>query len=364
MKKIYLLAGAALLSVASFAQTSEAGKAHVAGTKPYMHATAHERDAIDTTGIGASGILDYLPEFLPNGGPASIYGYTGGGYIYGNNVSANNLRVCAQGYDNLNVTPVHITGIIAWFGGMESDMGSSATSKVTFSAYNMAPNKAYNTNGSGAFNSTTLNWEGPSGTAVESADLMFVDIDTLPGEWNYVAFPAAATFADDFAIAMDVTPLAAGDTVGLVSDNQNDAANMDFTYHKIGTKWYVTDQLFSDPAAPSLGSGGLDNDMALWAVVDDATGVDQFFNNMELTVYPNPAVETATIKYTLAKDASNVSITVFDKVGHKMLNNTYLKQTAGTYTVDVDASHLAAGTYFYQLRADGHNFTKQFVVTK
>lgn len=362
MKKIYLLAGAALLSASAFAQSSDAGKAHVAGTKAFVHATSHERDAIDTTGIGASGILDYLPEFLPNGGPASIYGYLGGGYIYGNNVSANNLKVCAQGYDNLNVTPVHITGVIAWFGAQESDLGSSATSKVTFSAYNMAPNKAYNTNGSGTFNSSTANFEGPSGAAVESADLMFTDIDTT--DFNYIPFPAAATFIDDFAIAMDVTPLAAGDTVGLVSDNQNDAFNQDFAYHKIGTKWYVTDQLFSPATAPDLGSGGLDNDIALWAVVDDATGVDQFFNNMELTMYPNPAADKATIKYTLAKNAANVSLTVYDMHGHKVLNNTYAQQDAGTYTVDVDAANLAGGTYFYQLRSNGHIFTKQFVVSK
>ncbi|MCW3070829.1 MAG: peptidase [Bacteroidetes bacterium] len=361
MKKIYFMAGAALLSVNAFAQTSEAGKATVTGSKPFVHATSPDRiTSPDTTGI--VNVTEFLPEFLPGGGAASIYGYTGGGYIYGNNVSGNNLRIVAQGYDNLNVIPVHVEGVILWFGAQESDAGSSATSKVVISAYNMAPNKAKNTNGSGTFNSSTNNWEGPSGTAQSTANLLFSDIDTLG--WNYVAFPTPATFVDDFALVMDVTALAAGDTVGLVSDNQNDAGNIDLTYHKIGTSWYVTDQLFSNAASPDFGSGGLDNNIAMWAVIEDATGVNEFFNGMKLTTYPNPVVSKTTIEYTLEKSSSNVTLTVYDQHGKKVVNNSYEKQDAGTYKVEVDASNLAAGTYIYQLRANGRNFTKKLVVTK
>lgn len=361
MKKIYLIAGAALLSVGAFAQSSEAGKAIVTGTKALVHVTSPDRiTSPDTTGI--VNVTEFLPEFLPGGGSASIYGYTGGGFIYGNNVSGNNLRIVAQGYDNLNVIPVQVQGVILWFGGQESDLGSSPTSKVVISAYNVIPNRSRNTNGSGVFNSSVNNWPGPATTAGATADLMFIDIDTLG--WNYVAFPTPATFMDDFAVVMDVTPLAAGDTVGLVSDNQNDAANMDYTWHKIGANWYVTDQLFSNPAAPDLGSGGLDNNIAMWAVIEDATGVNEFFNGMKLTTYPNPVVSKATIEYTLEKASDNVSLFVFDQSGKKVVNNSYSKQDAGTYKVELETSNLAAGNYIYQLRANGRMFTKKFVVTK
>ncbi|MCW3084559.1 MAG: Pectinesterase [Bacteroidetes bacterium] len=361
MKKIYLIAGATLLSVATFAQTgSKAGKAHVNGTKPFVHASSVERAGNDTTGI--VNVIDFLPEFLPGGGAASIYGYTGGGYIYGNNVDG--LNVCAQGYANLNATPVHIVGALIWFAAMESDAGSSATSKLKINTYNLAANKAYNTDNSGTFNSTVLNAEGPSGVAVSTADLLFSNIDTMPGEWNYVPLSVVATFTGDFAIGVDATSLAAGDTVGIVSDNQNDAANIDLAFHKYGTKWYVTDALFSDPASPTFGTGGLDNDIAIWAVISDATGVTEFYNGMKLTTYPNPTVDKATVEYTLEKGSNNVTLVVYDQVGRKIANNTYGHQDAGTYKVDIDASNLASGNYFYQLTANGHMFTKKFVVSK
>src|SRR4051812_4339373 len=106
MKKIYLFTGAALLSVAAFGQTTEAGKAVVKATKTFSYVESPERLlSPDTTGL--VNYIDFLPEFAP-GGQAVIYGYTGGGFIYGNNVSANQLKVVAQGYDNLNNIPVNV----------------------------------------------------------------------------------------------------------------------------------------------------------------------------------------------------------------------------------------------------------------
>jgi len=361
MKKIYLLASAALLSVAAFGQTAEVGKAVVKSTKTFSYVASPERlSSPDTTGL--VNYLDFQPEFAGPSGQAVIYGYTGGGFIYGNNVSGNNLRVCAQGYDNLNNIPVNVIGALMWFGGKESDLVSAPTSRVVVSTYAMAANKARNTNGSGTFNSSTNNWEGPSGTAQQSVDLLFADVDTV--DFNYVQFPTVATYIDDFALVMDVTNLSPGDTVGLVSDSEDDAGNLDFTYHKIGTAWYVTDQLFSNAASPDFGSGGLNNDIGFWAVVEDATGVNEFFNGMKLTTYPNPAVEQVTVEYTLEQNSDNVSLLVFDQSGRKIVENKYSQQNAGTYKASVNTADFAAGNYFYQLRANGHLFTKKFVVTK
>lgn len=353
---------AAIVSVSAFAQSSEAGHAVVNGTKPFNYVTSPERLlSPDTTGI--VNFIDFLPEFAANSGQAVIYGYSGGGFIYGNNVSANNLRIVGQGYQNLNTTPVNVIGALLWFGGKEMDGASSATSKVTVQTYAVVANRSRNTNGSGTFNSSTNNWPGPAtGAASQSADLLFSDVDTI--NWNYVSFPTVHTYTGDFALVMDVTPLAAGDTVGLVSDSQNDANNLDYTWHKIGSNWYVTDQLFSPAAAPDFGSGGLDNNIGFWAVLEDATGVNEFFNGMKLTTYPNPAVETATVEYTLENNSNGVSLLVFNQAGQKVMENNYNQQSAGNYKVTIDAKELAAGNYFYQLRANGQVFTKKFVVTK
>jgi len=53
-----------------------------------------------------------------------------------------------------------------------------------------------------------------------------------------------------------------------------------------------------------------------------------------------------------------------DIKGNKVIEREYTEQSAGTYKVEVETSNLAAGTYFYQLRANGQNFTKKLVVTK
>lgn len=360
MKNNYLLMGAVLLSSAAVAQ-SDAGKANVSKTLPLSNHSTNARTIICPDTAGWANFTDFLPEFAANSGQAVFYSYTGGGYIFGNNVSTNGLRIVGQGYDNLNSTPVAVTGVLAWFGGKQSDAGSSTTSHVTFTGWDMAPNKAYNTTGSGTFNSTVANWDGPTGSAKCTGDLLFSDIDTM-NNFNFVPFTAVGHFAGDFAMVMDVTPLAAGDTVGLVSDSQNDANNLDFTYHKIGTKWYVTDQLFS-PAA-SGGSGSLDNDIAMWPVLCDATGVEEFFNGMKLSAYPNPAADKAVISYTLEKNSSNVSLVVFDQTGRKVLENKYDEQAAGTYTVNVETINLSSGMYFYQLNANGKMFTKKINVAK
>lgn len=363
MKKIYLLSSTLLFSLAAVAQTPEIGKANPIAAKPFAHVIPTDRTFVCGDTAGWQNFTDFTPEFAAISGGAVIYGYTGGGYIYGNNVSTNVLRICGQGYQNLNLDPLSISGVVLWFGGKESDLGSSGTSKVVITAFDVIANRSRNTNGSGTFNSTVNNWPGPATTAKCSADLLFSDVDTLA--FNYVPFLTPANFTGDFAVVMDVTSLAAGDTVGLVSDSQNDAQNLDYTWHKIGTNWYVTDQLFSNPGSPDFGSGGLDNDIAMWPVVcDPVSGVSEFYNGMKLTTFPNPAVNSTVIEYTLEENSKNVSIVVFDLTGRKLINNVYEEQNAGTYKVTLATENLAAGSYLYQLNANGHRFTKQFVVSK
>lgn len=355
MKKIYLITGAALLSVSSFAQ---AGKAFLIEKKSFNHATSNNRmTAIDTTGI--VNITDFLPEYNPNGTQSSFYGYVGGGKLYGNN--ADNLNACAQGYQNLNAIPVKIIGVMTWVGGKSSTTGASggANSKIIVKAWNMAANKAYNTNGATP-PVPALNSEGPSTTLaspIASVDVVYADIDTA--DFLYAAFATPVLVTGNFAVGVDFNTLAAGDTAGLVCDAVNSAGNVDLAFHNTANKWYVTDLLFS-----TSGSGEFDNDIAIWAVLADATGVNEYFNGMKLTTYPNPTTERATIEYTLEKNSNKVSLVVFDQAGRKVIEKAYDSQSAGTYKIDLETANLNAGTYMYQLNANGRNFTKQFVVTK
>jgi hypothetical protein len=347
MKKIYLLSGAVMLSLAGMAQGQ--GKAVLKAQKPFNFTAGTERlTNPDTTGLVNT--TDFSPIFLPAGGSASYYGYLGGGQLFGNNVD--DLNACAQGYINLNGIPVAIEGVLMWFGSKEQDLSSSPTSKVVVKAWKLAPNKATNDNGSGG---GAMNSPGPAtslNAPIASADLLFSDIDTV--NFNYVAFPSAPQTAGDFAVGVDFFSLAAGDTTGLVCDADGDAANADLAFHNYMNTWYVTDYAF----------GGLDVNIALWAVVHDATGVNEFFQGMKMTTYPNPASSNSTIEYTLEKDSKNVALYVYDMTGRKVIENKYEEQTAGTYKVKLQTENLASGTYFYQLQANGHNFTKKLVITK
>ncbi len=291
MKKIYTLIVFAIISASLSAQsTDQSNRPFIKKTIPFNYFRSAERmSGPDTTGI--VNVIDFLPEFLPGGGSATIYGYTGGGYLYGNN--AGSINVCAQGYVNLNNTPIRILGVLMWFGAKQSDAGSAPTSKVVVKAWGVSPNKSYNTDNSGTFNLTATNWPGPStanNAPDASADLLFTNIDTL-NNFNYVSFAVPPTYVGDFAVGVDFSTLAVGDTAGLVSDNQNDASNLDYAYNLYQNKWIVSDQLFSSPTGPDFGSGQLDNDIAIWAVIDVAqcyshytTTYDSLLNTFNLSV--------------------------------------------------------------------------------
>ena len=72
-----------------------------------------KRMNVDTTGITMSG--NFAPDFAPSNGNVYIYGYMGGGYIYGSNVDS--LNVCAQGYMNTNNSTVRISEILFLIAG-------------------------------------------------------------------------------------------------------------------------------------------------------------------------------------------------------------------------------------------------------
>lgn len=293
MKKIYTLIVFAGVSASLSAQlTDKSDRPFIEKTIPYTNLPSAQRMlSPDTTGI--VNYNDFLPQFAPTG-TTVIYTYTGGGYLFGNNKDT--INVCAQGYMNLNNTPTRILGVLLWFRAKQSDAGSAANSKVVVKAWGVSANHAYNTDGSGTFNSTVKNFPGPSTSnnlPDASADLLFANIDTTYSHFNYVSFADAPVYAGDFAVGVDFSTLAAGDTTGLLSDWHGDAGNLDYSYHFYKNKWVVTDQLFSPAGIPDFGSGGLDNDIAIWAVVDEAkcyshykTTYDSVLNTFSLNVDP------------------------------------------------------------------------------
>ena len=84
----------------------------------------------------------------------------------------------------------------------------------------------------------------------------------------------------------------------------------------------------------------------------------KLFNN-----YPNPFNPTTIIKYQVPKDGL-VTLKIYDELGRevKTLVNQYLSK--GSYSINFNASSLASGVYFYQLRAGSFVAAKKLLLLK
>ena len=84
--------------------------------------------------------------------------------------------------------------------------------------------------------------------------------------------------------------------------------------------------------------------------------------NYELSQnYPNPFNPTTKIDFALPFD-SKVHMVVYDMTGREIKTLVNDARTAGYYTVDLNASTLSSGTYFFRIIANANG--KDFISTK
>lgn len=79
--------------------------------------------------------------------------------------------------------------------------------------------------------------------------------------------------------------------------------------------------------------------------------------------YPNPFNPSTTINYTIPQ-ASNVTIKVYDLLGHEVMNLVDGFKTAGNHSTFVDASNLASGVYVYKMNAGDFSDVKRMTLVK
>ncbi len=90
-----------------------------------------------------------------------------------------------------------------------------------------------------------------------------------------------------------------------------------------------------------------------------STGIEEVLSGEELSVYPNPASDKVTVKYTIAQ---NSQLRVYNIVGEKVLEYDLPE---GSTSLDINVGSLPSGTYFYSLLSDTKAVeTKRLVIRR
>jgi photosystem II stability/assembly factor-like uncharacterized protein len=79
--------------------------------------------------------------------------------------------------------------------------------------------------------------------------------------------------------------------------------------------------------------------------------------------YPNPFNPSTTVRFSLP-NSGDVSLKVYDLVGHEVMTVVNGYKAAGNYVETIDASGLASGIYFYTIRAGNYVETKKMSLVK
>jgi hypothetical protein len=317
----------------------------------------HSAAAIDAT--DTLGLEEYGDEIWQYGSPT---GYVFGtndleGQVQGTTVHQLNYEYAAGYIVNGSY---NIIGAMVWFGGKENVSGTPADLKVKM--YNLAENKALATG-----QSTAPDAIGPN-QSLASVNLAFDDVDTASFNTPTYAFFANPVWTNqDFALSVDIKDLygSPADTVWIYA-SEDGASDGTYTWTKIG--FDISAQTFWALSTGML-QGGLDVNLAIFAIAaESGVGIEEqgFFNGVKMTTYPNPALssDNVTIQYGLETSAERVDIHIFDMNGKQVFTSALGAKASGTYSLNVPAGTLSAGSYIYSIDADGKRLAKRMEVLK
>ena len=81
------------------------------------------------------------------------------------------------------------------------------------------------------------------------------------------------------------------------------------------------------------------------------------------SAYPNPFNPRTTVEFALPR-ADHVTITLFDIMGRRVQSLVSGRMEAGYHSVNLDATRLASGTYFYRMEAGDYVESRQIQLVK
>ena len=102
------------------------------------------------------------------------------------------------------------------------------------------------------------------------------------------------------------------------------------------------------------------NGITYHIAVQDSSG---FNNNLLKQNYPNPFNPTTTISFNLPR-RSYVELNIYNVLGVKLVTLIKGVKSAGSYSVQFNASDYPSGLYIYELQTDNYKQTKKMIYMK
>ncbi len=212
------------------------------------------------------------------------------------------------------------------------------------------------------------------------------DTTSVSGGWNYISVglptPLNVNAGNVVAVAYQFIP---GYTYSLSDTLNNQNYFTMVSYEEQGDNTYPTyapgdfnsSQIVEDDSKFNSASGWYGFYIPEWAytqaygfenhLVDFMLSVNVGVNASEENIIsvsqnrPNPFNGTTAIDYNLTK-ASNVNVSVYNVAGAQIMNIAEGLKTAGSHKVQINASNLPAGIYYYTFTADNYSVTKKMIV--
>ncbi|MCZ6705817.1 MAG: T9SS type A sorting domain-containing protein [Bacteroidetes bacterium] len=81
-------------------------------------------------------------------------------------------------------------------------------------------------------------------------------------------------------------------------------------------------------------------------------------SEVDLYVFPNPALDYVSIRYALS-DPPSTPLVLFDTLGRRVRQVHSIETGVGIHDLQIDASNLAPSVYYVGLETDSEAITKQ-----
>lgn len=272
-------------------------------------------------------------------GTPTQYYVPDGSYVAGTNSYNDKAKV--QQF-NLTTSLV-VDEVILWFGTTIFTSGNPNSAVVV---------KLYRLDSLGI---NSLGQTSAPGSVIDSVILPLSDIST--SGYTAVTFPSHPIVYEGFAAGIDLTTIALGDSIGLMTTTDGNAGEAELSWEKWNNNtWHTMFQAWP-----------LDIDFAIWTVVDTSSvGIDDtgFLNGIKMSQnQPNPTGAETTIQYELQNN-SNVTFEMYDVTGKKVITMNEGAQNKGKHIINLTTEKLASGTYYYSLKSDNNRITKKMVIAK